>query len=32
MSNTKTFGSSAVNVARLQFFRTAVRTAQPAAS
>ncbi len=32
MSNTKTFGSSAVNVVRLQFFRTAVRTAQPAAS
>jgi carboxypeptidase family protein len=32
MSNTKTFGNSAVNVVRLQFFRTAVRTAQPAAS
>jgi len=32
MSNTKTFGTTAVNVVRLQFFRTAVRTAQPAAS
>jgi len=32
MSNTKTFGATAVNVARLQFFRTAVRTAQPDAS
>ena len=32
MSNTKTFGTTTVNVARLQFFRTAVRTAQPAAS
>ena len=32
MSNTKTFGTTAVNVARLQFFRTAVRTAQPAGS
>ena len=32
MSNTKTFGATAVNVVRLQFFRTAVRTAQPAAS
>ena len=30
MSNTKTIGATAVNVARLQFFRTAVRTAQPA--
>ena len=30
MSNTKTIGPTAVNVARLQFFRTAVRTAQPA--
>jgi Carboxypeptidase regulatory-like domain len=30
MSNTKTLGPSAVNVTRLQFFRTAVRTAQPA--
>lgn len=32
MSNTKTFGTTAVNVVRLQFFRTAVRTAQPVAS
>ena len=32
MSNTKTFGATAVNVVRLQFFRTVVRTAQPAAS
>ena len=32
MSNTKTFGTSAVNVARFQFFRTALRTAQPSAS
>ena len=32
MSNTKTLGSTAVNVVRLQFFRTAVRTAQPSAS
>jgi hypothetical protein len=32
MSNTKTFGSTAVNVVRLQFFRTAVHTAQPSAS
>jgi Carboxypeptidase regulatory-like domain len=32
MSNTKTFGVNAVNTVRLQFFRTAVRTAQPAAS
>ena len=32
MSNTKTFGTAAVNVARIQFFRTAVRTAQPSAS
>jgi hypothetical protein len=32
MSNTKTFGATAVNVVRLQFFRTAVRTAQPDAS
>jgi hypothetical protein len=30
MSNTKTIGPTAVNVARLQFFRTAVHTAQPA--
>jgi Carboxypeptidase regulatory-like domain len=29
MSNTKTFGATMVNVARLQFFRTAVKTAQP---
>ena len=32
MSNTKTFGATTVNVARIQFFRTAVRTAQPSAS
>ena len=32
MSNTKTFGATTVNVARIQFFRSAVRTAQPAAS
>jgi hypothetical protein len=32
MSNTKTFGTTSVNVVRLQFFRTAVRTAQPSAS
>ena len=32
MSNTKTFGSNSVNVVRLQFFRTAVRTAQPSDS
>ncbi len=32
MSNTKTFGTTMVNVARFQFFRVAVRTAQPAAS
>jgi hypothetical protein len=32
LSNTKTFGSTAVNVVRLQFFRTAVHTAQPSAS
>ncbi|MGA9811271.1 MAG: carboxypeptidase regulatory-like domain-containing protein [Terriglobales bacterium] len=32
MSNTKTFGSTAVNVVRLQFFRTAVRTSQPSAA
>jgi Carboxypeptidase regulatory-like domain len=31
MSNTKTFGATAVNVVRIQFFRTAVRTAQPSA-
>jgi hypothetical protein len=29
MSNTKTLGTTAVNVVRFQFFRTAVRTAQP---
>jgi Carboxypeptidase regulatory-like domain len=32
MSNTKTIGASAVNVARISFFRTAVHTAQPSAS
>ena len=32
MSNTKTFGATAVNVFRLQFFRTAVRTAQPSSA
>jgi Carboxypeptidase regulatory-like domain len=32
LSNTKTFGNTAVNVARIQFFRTAVRTSQPSAS
>ncbi|MGA8438111.1 MAG: carboxypeptidase regulatory-like domain-containing protein [Candidatus Sulfotelmatobacter sp.] len=32
MSNTKTFGASAVNAARVQFFRTAVHTAQPSSS
>ena len=32
MSNTKTFGTTMVNVARIQFFRVAIRTAQPAAS
>ena len=32
MSNTKTFGPTAVNVARIQFFRTATKTAQPSAS
>jgi hypothetical protein len=31
-SNTKTIGSTLVNVARIQFFRSAVHTAQPAAS
>ena len=29
MSNTKTFGANIVNTARIQFFRTAVKTAQP---
>ena len=28
-SNTKTIGATTVNVARIQFFRTAVHTAQP---
>ena len=32
MSNTKTFGSTEVNVARIQFFRTATRTSQPSAN
>jgi hypothetical protein len=32
MSNTKTFGASAVNVVRILFFRTAVHTAQPSPS
>jgi hypothetical protein len=32
MSNTKTFGSSVVNTARIQIFRTAVHTAQPSPS
>ena len=32
MSNTKTIGSTSVNVARVQIFRTATRTAQPSAS
>ncbi len=32
MSNAKTFGTTAVNVVRLQFFRTAVRTSQPSAA
>jgi Carboxypeptidase regulatory-like domain len=31
-SNTKTIGSTTVNVARIQFFRTATHTAQPASS
>jgi Carboxypeptidase regulatory-like domain len=31
-SNTKTIGATTVNVARIQFFRSAVHTAQPAAS
>ena len=29
-SNTKTIGATTVNVARIQFFRSAVHTAQPA--
>ncbi len=32
MSNTKTLGPTAVNIARIQVFRTATRTAQPSAS
>jgi hypothetical protein len=32
VSNTKTIGATAVNVARIQFFRNAVHTAQPASS
>jgi hypothetical protein len=32
LSNTKTIGNTLVNVARIQFFRTAVHTAQPASS
>ena len=32
VSDTKTFGPTAVNVARFTFFRTAVHTAQPSAS
>ncbi len=32
VSNTKTFGTTMVNVARFQLFRVAIRTAQPAAS
>src|ERR1700733_13257620 len=32
LSNTKTIGSTTVNVARIQFFRTAVHTAQPSSS
>lgn len=32
LSNTKTFGTNSVNVARLQFFRTAVHTAEPSAT
>ena len=32
MSNTKTIGSTTVNVARIQFFRSAVHTAQPSSS
>ncbi len=31
-SNTKTIGATTVNVARIQFFRSAVHTAQPASS
>jgi hypothetical protein len=32
ISNSKTIGTSAVNVARISFFRTAVRTAEPSSS
>lgn len=32
LSNTRTFGTSSVNTARLQIFRTAVHTAQPSSS
>jgi Carboxypeptidase regulatory-like domain len=32
LSNTKTIGATTVNVARIQFFRSAVHTAQPASS
>ena len=32
LSNTKTFGTKSVNIVRLQFFRTAVHTAQPSSS
>ncbi len=32
MSNTKTIGSTTVNVARISFFRNAIHTAHPAAS
>jgi len=32
LSNTKTIGATTVNVARIQFFRTAVHTAQPSSS
>jgi Carboxypeptidase regulatory-like domain len=32
LSNTKTIGTTTVNVARIQFFRNAVHTAQPATS
>jgi Carboxypeptidase regulatory-like domain len=32
MSNTKTFGPTMVNVARLQFFRTSLHTAQPSSA
>lgn len=32
LSNTKTFGANVVNTARIQFFRTAVKTSQPSSS